>query len=274
MKIDLYTRCWNDADMLGFFFRHYDPLVQRYVVFDDGSTDNSVELLRSNPRVEIRTMPAYSDPDSRVASGLFVLENCWKESRGLADWVVVTDIDEHIYHPRIKDYLVDCKRQGVTIIPALGYQMLSDQLPPEGSLLSQSVTKGAPSSVWSKMNIFAPDDVTATNFAVGRHSAIPEGNIVAPDQDELLLLHFKYLGFERIRQRHERTLSRQRKKDLARSWGYQYSWTMEQLRDEWQKIASELVDVSTPGFKPWEAYQGARWWEEYRQVRRGTTNTA
>jgi len=32
MRIDLYTRCWNDAHMLGFFFRHYDTLVQRYVI--------------------------------------------------------------------------------------------------------------------------------------------------------------------------------------------------------------------------------------------------
>ena len=57
MRIDLYTRCWNDAHMLGFFFRHYDPLVQRYVVFDDGSTDGSLDFLRAHPKVEVRPMP-------------------------------------------------------------------------------------------------------------------------------------------------------------------------------------------------------------------------
>jgi Glycosyl transferase family 2 len=61
MRIDLYTRCWNDADMLGFLFRHYDPLVQRFVVYDDGSTDDSLEILRSNPKVEVRPTPPYSD---------------------------------------------------------------------------------------------------------------------------------------------------------------------------------------------------------------------
>ena len=37
MKIDLYFSCWNNEDILGFFFRHYDRFVRRYYVYDDGS---------------------------------------------------------------------------------------------------------------------------------------------------------------------------------------------------------------------------------------------
>jgi hypothetical protein len=51
--IHLYTVCWDEADMLGFFFRHYDPWVDRYVIYDDGSTDGSLDILRANPRVEV-----------------------------------------------------------------------------------------------------------------------------------------------------------------------------------------------------------------------------
>ena len=54
MRIDLYALCWNDADMLGFFFRHYDRFVQRYVVYDNASTDHSLEILHANPKVEVR----------------------------------------------------------------------------------------------------------------------------------------------------------------------------------------------------------------------------
>ncbi len=77
--------------MLGFFFRHYDEIVRRYVVFDDGSTDNSLEILRSHPKVDLRPMPPYADPESRVLSGQCLQEVCWKESRGDADWVIVTN---------------------------------------------------------------------------------------------------------------------------------------------------------------------------------------
>ena len=40
--------------MLGFMFRNYDDLVQRYVVYDDGSTDGSLDILAAHPKVEIR----------------------------------------------------------------------------------------------------------------------------------------------------------------------------------------------------------------------------
>ena len=271
MRIDCYTRCWNDGDMLGFLFRHYDPIVQRYIVYDDGSTDNSLDLLRANPRVEIRPMPAYSDPDSRVASGLAVLESCWKESRGVADWVIVTDIDEHLHHPDLENYLRCCEREGITIVPALGYQMVSEDFPRHGSLLSETLTMGAPWPVMSKMNIFSPNEIEATNFTPGRHTAAPEGNVVAPARDELLLLHYKYLGFERTRRRYQQCLARQGKTDLAMRWGEQYSWSPEQLLEAWNKFTGEAIDISRPDLRPWETHEGPRWWDGCRRSARADT---
>ena len=186
MKIDLYARCWNESDMLPFFFLHYDKLVQRYIIYDDASTDNSQEILRRNPKVELRPTPPYSDPQSRISSALSLQETCWRESRGSADWVIVTDIDEHLYHPNINWYLARCRRKGVTIIPALGYQMLSEQFPEHERLLCQSLTKGACAKFYSKLNIFSPDAIDALNYTPGRHKAAPTGHVVLPARDELL----------------------------------------------------------------------------------------
>lgn len=264
MKIDLYTRCWNDADMLDFMFRHYDRLVQRYVVFDDGSTDASLDILRSNPKVDLRPMPTYSDPESRVASGLAVLDSCWHESRGLADWVIVTDIDEHLWHRDLDAYLCRQKNDGVTIIPALGFQMLSDHFPGRDCLLTETVTTGAPSPVMNKMNIFSPDDIEATHFTVGRHSASPQGNVVAPARDELLLLHYKFLNFERTYQRLKQSLTRQRAKDLALKWGVQYSWSTDELRQNWNEVVAHIVETSNPDLQLSEMHAGPHWWDVHR----------
>lgn len=267
MRIDLYTRCWNDADMLGFLFRHYDPLVQRFVVYDDGSTDDSLEILRSNPKVEVRPTPPYSDPDSRILSGTSILECCWKESRGVADWVIVTDIDEHLYHHRdLEGYLKTCKERGVTIIPALGYQMLAEEFPKEGIWLCRSVTMGAPWHKMNKLNIFAPDEIESTNYQPGRHRAALVGNVVAPARDELLLLHYKFLGFDRTQQRYEQYRGRQRQKDIARGWGKQYLWSREQLWKEWRRVTARVVDISRPDLRPWETRKEPRWWEDYRRA--------
>jgi hypothetical protein len=260
MQVDLYTRCWNDADMLGFFFQHYDPFVQRYVVFDDGSTDGSLDLLGAHPKVDLRAMPEYSDPQSRVASGTSVLESCWKESRGNADWVIVTDIDEHLFHPRICEYLAACSSQGITIIPALGYQMVANDFPPADRPLCRTTTLGAPSHVMNKLNIFRPDAIEATNFAHGRHTAALQGHVVAPMRDELLLLHYRFLGFERTQRRHELYAGRQRSKDLAMGWGVQYSWSREKLKAVWDELEAQLVDIARPDLEPWMTHPGPRWW--------------
>ena len=260
MKIDLYARCWNERDMLPFFFLHYDKLVQRYIIYDDASTDNSQEILRLNPKVELRPMPPYSDPESRIRSALALQETCWRESRGIADWVIITDIDEHLYHPDMYGYLAQCRAQGVTIIPALGYQMLSERFPEHKTLLCQSLTRGACDLVYSKLGIFSPNEIDAVNYTQGRHSAAPKGRVVLPARDELLLLHYHYLGFERVRKRNAQFVTRQRKNDIAMGWGSEYSLSSKQLREVWNLIASRLVDISQPDLRPWETHGGPRWW--------------
>lgn len=265
MKIDLYARCWNESDMLPFFFLHYDKLVQRYIIYDDASTDNSQEILSSNPKVEVRPMPPYSDPGSRISSALALQQTCWRESRGRADWVIVTDIDEHLYHPHIHRYLAQCLRKGVTIIPALGYQMLSADFPEHGNLLCQSLTRGACYPFYNKLNIFSPNEIDSVNYTPGRHTAAPTGHIVLPARDELLLLHYHYLGFERVRKRYAEMLARQRNTDIANEWGRQYSWSSEQLREDWNGIASRLVDIARPNLRPWKTHGGPRWWREQDQ---------
>src|SRR5579859_373080 len=111
-RIHLYCLCWNDARMLPHFFRHYDGLVDRYFVFDNGSTDASLVLLNSHGRVELAHFRV--DTDSFVDEERRLSDTIWQRSRGEADWIVIVDIDEHLFHPDFRTYLATCSRQGVT----------------------------------------------------------------------------------------------------------------------------------------------------------------
>lgn len=244
MAIHLYTRCWNDAEMLPYFFKHYDTWVDRYFVYDDGSTDASLAILKAHPRVAVHHHPPMADPDSRIESQRQLQNQIWKQSRGEADWIVVTDIDEHLFHRDILEYLRKCRNNGVTVVPALGFQMISDTFQPYSDLpASAQYRMGVAFGACSKANIFDPNAICETNFTVGLHGASFEGHVLAPANDEVLLLHFHYLGFERVKARHKRWLSRQRPKDLEQKWGIHYSWSDAELRDKWDAYARAAIEV-------------------------------
>jgi hypothetical protein len=260
MKIDLHTRSFNDAHMLPFFFRHYDPIVDSFYVYDDGSTDGTVEQLAGRPKVVVRPRPPYADPHSHVRSSQLLMDSTWKESRGRADWVIVTDIDEHLHHPDLFGYLRSCRDDGVTLVPALGFQMLAADFPAPNVELSRTVTRGAPAPVMSKLSLFSPDAILETNFAPGRHAADPSGRVLLPARDELLLLHYKYLGFEQTHRRHEAYRRRLRKTDVAKGWGHKYGWSRQELRRDWAELESRAVEVLDCGLDLDLAHPGPRWW--------------
>jgi len=257
--------------MLRFFFRHYDRFVTRYVIFDDGSTDGSIELLRSNPRVELHRF-VRSDPESFCLSEQELSNECWRSSSSSADWVIVTDIDEHLYHPQMPTLLSRYKELGITLVPALGYQMISEQFPHDDELLCETRFRGAPWPHMCKLSLFDPAAITAINYDPGRHLARPEGHLVLPERDEVLLLHYKFLGFERMRARHGELLSGLGTKDIANNWGHQYAWPEPRLREDWDTVARNAVDIR--GLSPGDSYPLNLWWARYRQTCAPTVNPA
>jgi hypothetical protein len=273
MNIHLHALCWNDAKMLGFFFRHYDRFVTKYVIFDDGSTDESVAILRRHPRVSIRRMPEGMDSFS-TDNAVTVWNQCWKESRGSADWVIVSEIDEHLDHPDLLSYLQSCAADGITIVPALGYQMISRDFPCPDALLRDAITVGAPWIRMSKLSIFDPVAVREINFRPGRHSAAPTGRVCAPDRDEVLNLHYKYLGMEYLCERNKQLATRLSSEDISRGRAHKWRWDMGALADDWAEFETASVDLAAPDFEPNRAHSSSRWWEPFRKSRKMSSYAA
>ncbi len=267
--VHLYTACWDEADMLGFFFRHYDPWVDRYVVYDDGSTDGSLEILRAHPKVELRSLVRVN-ADSFVLSQAAMQNEAWKESRGCADWVVVTAIDEHLLvrDRTMATYLAEQRKCDTTIIPALGFDMNNPVMPENHGLLHEIVTRGRPRIAFSKLSVFNPDAVTETGFTVGRHTARPVGDLKLPARDEVMLWHYKHLGFERNAEREAAQARRLGPVDVANGTGQHYLWSMEQRRAFWNEMERETTDLARSDFDPARACVGPLWWNERPEMAR------
>ncbi len=255
--VHLYTICWNDAPMLPYFFRHYDPWVDRYVLYDDGSTDDTLALLAAHPRVTVRRFMRKM-PDTFVGSAMILQRTMWQESRGQDAWAVVTTIDEHLWHPDMAAYLARCRAAGVTAIPALGFQMISETFPAPGEMLAETRRMGAPHWMMNKLSIFDPDAIERTNYTGGRHLAVPVGRVVYPEADEVLNLHYKYLDRDRVVIRNKLLNTGLGPRDRAEQAGTEYSWSRQQLDEDWDGFAARAIDYRDASVG-WATHP-LRWW--------------
>jgi hypothetical protein len=241
ITVHLHALCWNEERLLPYFFRHYDDIVDRYYVYDHDSTDRSVELLTSHRNVVLGRFEVTGGSFVRAATAHY--NHCWKQSRGVADWVFVVNIDEHLYHPRLRAYLRACTRRGVSVIVPEGYNMVSDGFPTSRKPLWSTIRYGARDTRWDKPQFFDPNKVEDIDFKEGRHSATPRGDIVYPKTTRTKLLHFKYLGVDYLVRRHAELRSVFPAADLAQGFAYQYLWSEQRNVEELERARANAVRV-------------------------------
>ncbi len=256
-RVWLYALAWNESRVLPFFFRHYEPWVDRFIIYDDGSTDDTLAQLGRRPNLDIRRFER-AVPNSFVESHRLWQNHVWKEARGSADFIVLTAIDEHLYHPDMIGFLAACRRDGVSAIPALGFNMVVEDFPPSDAWLAGSCFQGEPAHEMNKLSLFNPDMVEETHFSAGRHYARPSGQIVYPTVDEVLNLHFKYLGRDYLFARNLLLRTGLGSHDVFAGLGEQYSRSREQMEAAWAELASRTMDYRDPsvGFTT----HVERWW--------------
>jgi len=257
MEVHLYTIVKNEEEMLPFFFRHYDSLVKRYIVYDDGSTDRTLEILAAHDRVDVRPF-VRTHTNSYVLSAQSLHDSVWKESRGRADWVIITPVDEHLYHGAgLGRYLRIANSCGVTAVPALAFEMITDTFPAPQEYLARSRRCGAPLDKYNKLSVFNPNAIVETRYDIGRHSAAPEGRVQYPNRDQLLLFHYKFLGIDYLLRRYALLGSWLGAGDKIRRFGGQYDLSRYELEAEFAELRRTAVDATSK-----EARNLARkkWW--------------
>jgi hypothetical protein len=258
MRIYVYGCCWNEIAVAEFFTRHYEPFVTRIIIYDEDSADGTTEFLQSRPKVELRRF-LRSTADSFELSKQALQNHCWKESRGEADYVIIVDMDEHVFHPNITKYLIEQKCSGVTIVPTLGFQMVTEEFPSKHENLASTRTMGFLDYLYSKPCLFDPNAIEEINLAVGAHTADPKGDVKFPEKDELMLLHYKYLGFEYLSSRYQMLAARVGSIDLANGWDVQFFKSPAELHALLAEAKDKVIDLAGPEFYPYRVHAKA-WW--------------
>jgi glycosyltransferase involved in cell wall biosynthesis len=241
MKIAVYSFCFNEKLILPYFFRHYQKYTHDITIFDNYSTDGSVEIIKQN---QGKVIPYDSGNELRDDIIVTIKNNCWKEKKGTdTDWVIIVDIDELLYHPNLIDFLAMAKEEKASLFVARGYSMISETLPTSKGQIYDEVNLGIIDDVYSKAVMFDPNSIEDINYSVGSHYFNPTGKSILLFDPALKLLHFHYLSLERhLAKVHERVLRLgviNRKYD----WGNHYLKSDEQLEADFRNILEKAQKV-------------------------------
>lgn len=194
--VHAYFICYNEANILPHLLKHYLGFCEKVTILDNNSTDNSVEIINSFKDTEV--IPWDSKNELNDALYIKLKNHVWKSSTGIADYVIVGDADEFLYHENIIDFLIKSKENGITIFKPEGYHMVADEnfkLTQDDNLIDL-VKTGIRLPVLDKLMMFDCNKILNINYNFGCHSANPQGEIKLHQHDGLKMLHYKFLGIE------------------------------------------------------------------------------
>lgn len=229
--ISLFSLCWNEKHILPHFFRHYDDIVSSYTFFDNESTDISPRIIKQNKKANIKQ---YSTNNQiRDDFYLRIKNSCWKFNTG-ADIVIVCDTDEFIYHPRLKDILLEFYKSDSTLIKLSGYDMITEDFDfNTKDKLIDVVKTGFKNDDFNKILIFKPNFIKSITYNFGCHNANPKGLVKYFDND-IKLLHYKRLGLDYFINKmsiYKKRLSAFNKKN---KFGFEYDFDEQKHRDNFK----------------------------------------
>ncbi len=220
--VHLYAPCRNEQRILPYFMAHYGPFVDRFFIYDNMSTDATRALLAGHPNVEIVSL----DTGGQFAhvERERMKNHAWKASAGKADFVLVCDVDEFLYHPHLDVLLALMKRHGYTVLRPHGYQMACEKLPEfDGTPITARVQAGMDvASHYSKTILFDPNRVKEIHFSQGCHCSRPEGRIKTFHSNHAKLLHYKYVDRDEILRKTRTYRANVSPESLAKGYGRHY----------------------------------------------------
>lgn len=249
MSYDLivHAACYNEERMLPFFLDYYSKIAKKIVVYDNYSTDKSVDIVKSYSNTKIIPF----DTSEKVSDFKLtkLKNNCWKGDD--SEYSIICDIDEFIYSNNFSK-LLENTLDFDAYIP-IGFQMVSDFFPDCNVQIFEQIKSGYRDDVFGKMALIRPKKLLATNYNHGAHSANPiastrllgRANVfkAADSKLDLKLLHYKNLGFEYLYQRISMAKARLGDDTLKHGLGIHYTYSEEKWKKEYEEMLLKSTQV-------------------------------
>lgn len=241
--VHYYAVCWNEEKILPFMFDYYGCFVDQFTIYDNCSSDRSSEIILSHKNAQVITFTTEGFNDNIHIN---IKNNCWKRSRGKADYVIVCDIDEFIFHKDIKEALAQLEENGYSIVKPFGYNMYSRDYPAyiPNQLLTDLVKQGVRVPMFDKCILFDPHALVEINYKPGAHECHPWGRVKKYRNEDFKLLHYKNIGLVQLLERNQSYVMRLSKENIENNYGIEYlkkEQIIIQEFDENEQKAEEII---------------------------------
>ena len=244
MKIEVFTLCWNEMAILPFVLDYWRRFASRVTVYDNGSTDGSVEWLRENAADLVTVVPFDTGGHKNNTIHMNMKNDYWKQARGRADLVVVCDMDE-ILIPA-DGALKRMLDNGATVCRPVWIDLVSDKMPKhkDGKYLHWMRKKGIVNP-GSKAVLFNPNKIEEMNYGPGAHICNPVGEVKLYGGKDIVLLHVNNaLSLDYRLDRYHAQCERRSQQDKNLGYGIHYTKTDDEIRAEWKHKKKESRDYT------------------------------
>lgn len=240
MTITLYTVLYNEQEILPYFLKHYSQYVNKIVVHNNQSNDNSIKILKNwkDCEIEIIDFTTNNTYDERMLT--YLRNNVWKDGDN-SDYVIVCDVDEFLYHNDLIGYIK--KHNTIDYFTPIGYDMVGEEIPTNYNKQIHDIIKtGIPNPNYNKSILFKRKDVIHTGYSVGAHTSSFKGKtplLKMENNNDLKLLHYKWLSPKYVINKHTHYGKRRCEDSIKNKWGTHYSFTEEMIMNDYMYIKNK-----------------------------------
>ncbi|WP_406535492.1 glycosyltransferase family 2 protein [Methanobrevibacter sp.] len=252
IKVCIIVLCKNEMDILPFVRKYWERISADVIVYDNGSTDDSLEYLSSIPYVTIRHFDSDGHNDIIHKE---VKERAYIEYKNDYDIIIITDMDEVFFFDDFKAVSEAFIDGGYNILMTPIISLCEDFKPPfsEDKYLHQLCHKFYRQRMnhmkgfddFSKLSIFNTKVTDKVEMSVGQHyvKTSPDMKIMLSNNgfnlhiDKGFGLDYKY----KVRQRMYSNLS-----DTNKRYGMaiEYADSYEKLEREYKNNQKNSFDIN------------------------------
>jgi glycosyltransferase involved in cell wall biosynthesis len=230
MEINVFLLCYNESVLLPHTINHYKKYMPscKITIYDNESTDNSVEIAKSYGCEVISWSSNDMIDDYKYKD---IKNNNWKHIQ--SGWIIMADMDEFLCIS--ENELLYEINQGTTILQVQGRDMIGESNTLDLSDIDlQEIKKYQENSSENKDLCFLRDKIINIFYSCGAHVCNPTGEIRYSSK-KYINKHMNYLGLEfsidKIMRRYERS-SLMRSKGMATH----YINDIEEIRKKYETL--------------------------------------